>query len=121
LRDEEYVQAAVGKAEIMLCAARGCLFETISNVYEALCAKQPISARLGAQLNVVHAHVYEICTDVVQLMYKVRGGSAVYAGGVLDRCLRDVLAMNEHVLNSLKLYSMSGRILLGLPPEEFLF
>jgi hypothetical protein len=54
-------------------------------------------------------------------MYKARGGSAVYAGGVLDRCLRDMVAMNEHVLNSLKFYSMSGRILLGLPPEEFLF
>jgi indole-3-acetate monooxygenase len=121
LRDEEYVQAAVGKAEIMLCAARGCLFETVGSVYEALSARQPISARLGAQFNAVHAHVYEICTDVVQLMYKARGGSAVYSSGVLDRCLRDVIAMNEHALNSLKLYTMSGRILLGLPPEEFLF
>lgn len=54
-------------------------------------------------------------------MYKTRGGSAVYAGGVLDRCLRDVMAINQHVLNSLKFYSMSGRILLGLPAEEFLF
>jgi hypothetical protein len=54
-------------------------------------------------------------------MYKARGGSAVYSSGVLDRCLRDVIAMNEHALNSLKLYTMSGRTLLGLPPEEFLF
>jgi alkylation response protein AidB-like acyl-CoA dehydrogenase len=121
LRDEEYVQAAIGKAEIMLCAARGCLFETIGSVYEALCARQPISLRLGAQFNAVHPYVYETCTEIVQLMYKTRGGSAVYAGGVLDRCLRDVMAINQHVLNSLKFYSMSGRILLGLPAEEFLF
>jgi hypothetical protein len=44
LRDEEYVQSAVGKAEMMLSAARGCLFETIGNLYETLCAKQPIPA-----------------------------------------------------------------------------
>jgi alkylation response protein AidB-like acyl-CoA dehydrogenase len=121
LRDEEYLQAAVGKAEIMLCAGRSCLFETVGEVYDALSTRRPIPARLGAQFAAIHTYVYETCTEVVQLMYKARGGSAVYTSGVLDRCLRDAMAMNEHAVNSLKFYSMSGRLLLGLPAEEFLF
>jgi hypothetical protein len=52
-------------------------------------------------------------------MYKARGGSAVYTTNLLDRCLRDVLTMNQHVLNSLRSYSMAGRILLGLPLEQY--
>jgi len=31
------------------------------------------------------------CVDVVQLIYKAAGGTAVYQKGPLDRCLRDVL------------------------------
>jgi hypothetical protein len=37
--------------------------------------------------------------------------------GLLDRCMRDALTMNQHVTNSLRSYGMAGRILLGLPGE----
>ena len=83
LRDEEYVQAAVGKAEVMLGAARSFLFETVGEVYGALSAKRPIQPRVGAQFTAVHTYIHEVCADVVQLMYKVRGGSAVYTSGCL--------------------------------------
>ena len=121
LRDEEYVQAAVGRAELMLCAARSCLFDTVAELYDAFSDQRPIPPRLGAQFAAVHPYVYETCAEVVQLIYKARGGSDVYTSGVLDRCLRDAMAMNEHAINSLKFYNMAGRLLLGLPAEEFLF
>jgi hypothetical protein len=68
----------------------------------------------------LNTHIYQTCTDAVQLLYKVRGGSSVYTGGDLDRCLRDSVTMNQHVMNSLRSYAMGGRVLLGLPPELIL-
>jgi len=69
----------------------------------------------------VSAQVYSMCTQAVEMVYKARGGSSVYTNNLLDRCLRDVLTMNQHVMNSLRAYSMAGRILLGLPPEQYVF
>ena len=40
---------------------------------------------------------------------------------LLDRCLRDVLTMNQHVVGTLRTYEMAGRLLLGLDPLRWLF
>jgi hypothetical protein len=61
------------------------------------------------------------CVDLVQLIYKAAGGTAVYQKGPLDRCLRDVLTMNQHVVGTLRTYEMSGHLLLGLQPLRWLF
>jgi hypothetical protein len=52
---------------------------------------------------------------------KASGGTAVYQSGALDRCLRDVLTMNQHLMGSLRTYEMAGRLLLGLEPLRWLF
>jgi indole-3-acetate monooxygenase len=57
----------------------------------------------------------------VQLIYKAAGGTAVYHKGPFDRCLRDVLAMNQHVVGSLRTYEMAGRLFLGLPPLRWFY
>jgi hypothetical protein len=68
----------------------------------------------------VSSQVYAMSSQAVEYAYKARGGSSVYAGNTLDRCMRDLLTMNQHTVNSLRSYTMSGRILMGLPPEQLL-
>ena len=36
--------------------------------------------------------------------------------GLLDRCLRDILTMNQHVVGTMRTYEMAGRLVLGLEP-----
>jgi hypothetical protein len=62
-----------------------------------------------------------ICAEVVQLIYKATGGSAVYEKGPFDRCLRDVLTINQHAMGTPRTYEMAGRLLLGLEPLRWLF
>jgi hypothetical protein len=62
-----------------------------------------------------------MCVEVVQLIFKATGGTAVYQKGPLDRCLRDVLTMNQHVIGTPRTYEMSGRLLLGMEPLRWLF
>ena len=54
-------------------------------------------------------------------MFKASGGTAVYQKAPLDRCLRDVLTMNQHVVATLRTWEMSGRLLLALDPLRWLF
>jgi alkylation response protein AidB-like acyl-CoA dehydrogenase len=120
LRDEEFVQDAGGRAAATLGAARAYLFSTIGDIWETLEAGREVSLRQRVDFQLVHTQVFAMCTEAVELIYKARGGSAVYAGNVLDRCLRDIVTMNQHVVNSLRVYATGGRLLLGLPVEELL-
>jgi indole-3-acetate monooxygenase len=120
LRDEEFVQDAVGRAAATLGAARAYLFSTIGDIWETLETGREVSLRQRVDFQLVHTQVFAMCTEAVELIYKARGGSAVYTGNVLDRCLRDIVTMNQHVVNSLRVYATGGRLLLGLPAEELL-
>jgi|SRR5215813_10460909 len=120
LRDEEFVQDAVGRAAAILGAARAYLFSTIGDIWQTLEAGREVSLRQRVDFQLVHTQVFAMCTEAVELIYKARGGSAVYTNNVLDRCLRDILTMNQHVVNSLRVYATGGRLLLGLPAEELL-
>jgi alkylation response protein AidB-like acyl-CoA dehydrogenase len=120
LRDDGFVQDSAGRAEATLAAARAYLFTTMSEFWDTLVARREIPPRLLAHFLMVSGQVHAMSTQAVEYAYKARGGSSVYASNILDRCMRDVLTINQHTVNSLRSYAMAGRILLGLPPELLL-
>ena len=121
LREDVYVQEAVGRAETLLAAARGYLFDVMGDLWATLLdGRQPTERQL-ALFTTAYPHVVGVCVDVVQLVCKAAGGGAVYQKGPFDRCLRDVLTINQHVVGTLRTYEMAGRLLLGLEPLRWLF
>jgi indole-3-acetate monooxygenase len=121
LRDDVYIQDAVGRAETLLTSARAHVFDVVGDLWSSLLdGRQPTERQL-ALFTTLYPHSVGVCADVVQLVYKAAGGSAVYQKGPLDRCLRDVLTANQHVVATTRSYEMAGRLLLGLEPLRFLF
>jgi alkylation response protein AidB-like acyl-CoA dehydrogenase len=120
LRDDGFVQESLARAEATLGAARAYLFTTISEFWDTFVARREIPSRLLAHFLMASSQVYAMSTQTVEYVYKAGGGSSVYAGNILDHCVRDILTMNQHAVNSLRSYTMSGRILMGLPPEQLL-
>jgi hypothetical protein len=90
-------------------------------MWESLVAGEPLSETQLARFTTLNSHVIALCVEVVQLVFKASGGTAVFQKGPLDRCLRDVLTMNQHVVATLRTWEMSGRLLLGLDPLRWLF
>jgi indole-3-acetate monooxygenase len=121
LREEVFVQESVARAETLLGAARAYLFEVIGDLWTTLVEERKPSPIQQARFITAYTHVVGECVEVVQLVYKASGGNAVYQTGALDRCLRDVLTMNQHLIGSLRTYEMAGRLLLGLEPLRWLF
>jgi indole-3-acetate monooxygenase len=121
MRDDVFIQEAVGRAETMLTAARAHLFEVIGDLWSTLVGgNEPTPVQI-ARFTTLHTYVVGVCVDVVQLVFKAAGGTAVYQKGSLDRCLRDVLTMNQHVLGTMRTYEMAGRLLLGIEPLRWHF
>jgi len=121
LREDVYVQEAVGRAETLLAAARGYFFDVMGDLWATLRDGRQPTERQRALFTTAYPHVVGVCVDVVQLVCKAAGGGAVYQKGPFDRCLRDVLTANQHVIGTLRTYEMAGRLLLGLEPLRWLF
>jgi alkylation response protein AidB-like acyl-CoA dehydrogenase len=121
LRDDVYVQDAVGRAETLLTSARAHVFGVVGDLWASLLdGRQPTDRQL-ALFTTLYPHSVGVCVEAVQLIYKAAGGGAVYQKGPLDRCLRDILTANQHVVATVRTYEMAGRLLLGLEPLRWLF
>jgi alkylation response protein AidB-like acyl-CoA dehydrogenase len=121
MRADVFIQQAAGHADTMLTSARGYLFEVMGDLWSTLVNGQPPSPTQIARFTTMHAFVVGVCVEVVQLIYKAAGGTAVYQKGPLDRCLRDILTMNQHTIGTPRTYEMAGRLLLGMEPLRWLF
>jgi alkylation response protein AidB-like acyl-CoA dehydrogenase len=121
LRDDVFVQEAVGRADTLLTSGRAHLFDVVGDMWETLVAGEPLSDVQLARFTTLNSHVMGLCVEAVQLVFKATGGTAVYQKAPLDRCLRDVVTMNQHVIATLRTWEMSGRLLLGLDPLRWLF
>jgi len=120
LRDEPFVQEAVAKAELVAGSARSYLYETTADLWAALVGRTMPSPQLLARWQLAMLNAFDASAQAVHLVFKARGGTAVYAESTLDRRLRDVLTMNQHVVVTLKSYEMAGRTLLGMEPIQLL-
>jgi alkylation response protein AidB-like acyl-CoA dehydrogenase len=121
LRDDVYIQEAVGRAETLLTSARAHVFDVVGDLWASLVDGRQPSDRQVALFTTLYPHAVGACVEVVQLIFKAAGGTAVYQRGPLDRCLRDILTMNQHVVGTMRTYEMAGRLLLGLEPLRLLF
>ena len=69
--------------------------------------------RAGLRLAITYTH--QECLAVVEQLYAIAGSAALYTErSTLDRRLRDMHAMNQHVVIGVANYAVAGRVLLGL-------
>ena len=117
LRDEAYAQCTAAQAEAMVSSARGFVFEAVGDMWNTLLTGDFPSNKQRARARLAMVHASTVCTQAVELIYKANGGSSVYSGNPFDRRLRDIQAVNQHAVFSLKTWEVTGRVLLGLEPN----
>jgi alkylation response protein AidB-like acyl-CoA dehydrogenase len=113
LRDEAYAQNAAARAEALLGSARDYVFARINDIWQTLLAGAQPTAKQRALYRIAIAHAHAASIEAVEGLFKAYGGGAVYSSSPFDRSLRDLLTINQHTMNSLKIYETAGRVLLG--------
>ena len=118
LRERPLAQQQVANAEALVRSGRAFVVEVISALWEcALAERRPSLKDLAlAPLAATKAVVSAI--EAVDLMYTAAGGSALYTSCLLERALRDVHAVGQHMMVQQMNYETAGRMLLGLEPQR---
>jgi indole-3-acetate monooxygenase len=113
LRDKPAIQAAIGRAEATLRAARAFLFEAVQAMWDAAETAAP-SPEQRALVRLAITHVASAAKQVTEMMFESGGGSALYESGRLARCSRDAQALAQHIALTSNNYEFAGRVLLGM-------
>jgi alkylation response protein AidB-like acyl-CoA dehydrogenase len=117
LREKAAVQRAVAEAEIGLRAARAFVFEAVGAVWEAACADRPTSPRERALVHLACSNAVRAAGDAVALVHDAAGSRANFEGHPLERRLRDVRVVPQHITVSSQWLETSGGVLMGLAKE----
>ncbi len=118
LREEPWFSASLGEAAALIGSARAFAESELSAVWNGLLEGSRPSGEMRARQRVSMTHAYDSCTRAVDLLYRVAGSSALYTRrSGLDRRLRDIHTISQHVAVGLKTYASAGRILAGLEPD----
>jgi alkylation response protein AidB-like acyl-CoA dehydrogenase len=117
LRERASAQAKLAQAEAILRAGRVLLYDTLSEMWEAAVAGEPLSLRHKADVLLAMTHAVQSAVQVVELMYRAAGTSGIYTKSPLERYFRDVQVLRHHICGAETRYETVGQVYLGLPPD----
>jgi alkylation response protein AidB-like acyl-CoA dehydrogenase len=113
-------QIAVCKAMGTVRSARALLVEETTRVWDMVQAGTRVTPERQGLLRIAATHATASSARAVDEMYTTAGGTALFASSPLQRCLRDVHAITQHLFVAPPTYEMIGKILLGVEPEGFM-
>lgn len=112
-----WLHMAISQAEMNLQAARAGYFTALQTVWEATLTDAGPTQEMKIRLHLAQVNAFEKAVAIVDSMYRAGGSAALYAGSTLDRRLRDVHTISQHVLMAPENVAAAGQFLLGLEPE----
>jgi alkylation response protein AidB-like acyl-CoA dehydrogenase len=114
LANRPYTQVEVALAEARLRSARSFFYETIDAAWSLAQAGEAIPLDVRRDMRLATTHALQSSVAVVDAMYTLAGGSAVYETSPLQRHLRDVHVASQHITVSANTLETIGQLLLGV-------
>jgi alkylation response protein AidB-like acyl-CoA dehydrogenase len=121
LRDEVRIQLQIADAEASLRAARAFLYDALADAWHAAEQSRPVTLRESALLRLASVHATKAACEAVELAYHAAGSVSLFDTSPLQRALRDVHAVRQHMMVADRYRQDVGRVLLGLEPQESFF
>jgi indole-3-acetate monooxygenase len=108
------IHAELARIEGLVQSARAFLYEVAEEMMTAVQAGEPLSEELEARRRLACAHVAESCTQAVDRLFAMAGSTPIYAGHELERRLRDIHTVSQHLLVSPVWWEKTGQSYFGL-------
>jgi alkylation response protein AidB-like acyl-CoA dehydrogenase len=120
LAEESHVALAVARAESRLRAARAYATDAIGRGWERALDGDELTTAHRIDVRLATANAIDAAVEVVDTMFHLAGGGALYDDNPLQRCWRDVHAAGQHLYFSPNHRARVGQALLGRPvADEF--
>jgi indole-3-acetate monooxygenase len=118
LHEKPLFQVQFAQAVALVNSARAWLHAVISKVSEKTVHGEPVSIQDRAECLLAATNATRSAAAAIELAYTAGGGSANYKRSPLQRQMRDIHAVTQHIGTAPAQYETSGRMLLELPPDS---
>jgi alkylation response protein AidB-like acyl-CoA dehydrogenase len=115
LAESAVFQDKFGETDAMLRAARASLHTEATSAWSR--AEDGLSVLDRARLRATSSYVAGMATSVVDFAYTAAGGTSVYDASPLQRRLRDIHALTQHIGVSRDAFGYVGTVLAGEEPD----
>jgi alkylation response protein AidB-like acyl-CoA dehydrogenase len=106
-------QSQLGEADTRLRAARALLHTDAHAAWTTATAGIPFTDEHRARIRTTNTWVTRTAAGVVDTAYQVAGAGALFSTSPLQRRLRDIHALTQHVALKLDTFTMAGAVLAG--------
>jgi alkylation response protein AidB-like acyl-CoA dehydrogenase len=120
LAERETVQSDVARADMALRAAQALVRETVTAVEQRVASGDAMSTADKALLRAAATHATHAAAHAVDIVYRAAGSSAIHEAGPFAQHFRDVHVATQHAMVGEPVFSLAGRVMLGLPTDETL-
>jgi len=115
LRDNAVVQSKVAIAEAQWQSARAYLMQTLSHMWDMASRGETFTLQQRATLRLAAINATHQSRKIIQTVYHLAGGSAIFESEPFERRLRDIHAVTQQVQGQFVNFELVGQVLLGLP------
>ncbi len=115
IADRASFQRAIGESDLRLRAVRALVMETFESAWDVVCQGSAPDPQLQTQMRGCATLATDVAVEVTSMAFRYGGGEALYMGGELQRCHRDMDAAAQHIFVSDVVYENLGKFALGLP------
>lgn len=108
------IHADVARAEALYQASRAYIHEVAREMMAAADNAAGLTDELEGKRRLACVFAAENCEKAVDLMFRLGGATSIYTGHRLDRCLRDIHTVNQHLAVSPVWWEKTGQFYFGL-------
>jgi len=120
LKDRVEAQNAVADAERILGSARSYVFEQVNDIWDTVENGELPTDRQKALLQLACSGAANETVHAVEKLVSAAGASANFMSSPLERCLRDIGVVRQHIMVSPQHNPAIGRVLLGMESGSIL-
>lgn len=115
IAEQPVTQARLAQAEAELRSARAFYYQTLETAWSSAQLNNQVSIEQRRDLRLATTHAVNASVSVVEAMYNLGGGSAVYSHSRLQRYFRDIHVAKSHIMVSPTTLETVGRLFFDLP------
>ena len=116
LRDRAVFHFQLADAVALVESARAWLYASVEQAWAVALTGRPATREERGRLVLAAANATRSAAAATDLAYTAAGGTANYLKSPLQRSLRDIHALTQHIATSPQQWERGGRLLLGLDP-----
>ncbi len=121
LRERHLAQDAIASAETKLRASRAFVLEAVDEVWREVLAERTPTPKQRALVQLACSQAVSACARAVEIVHAAAGTAANFLASPLERRMRDVHVVGQHIIVSPALVEPAARVLLGMQSGTVFF